>query len=126
MQIRRIGSFLKDPAAMNKSRAWRAIEKVAELNELVHVLNRFGERAGLNRGEYRSVMGIEGVDKIREERRRWASRAGKTDMSPRAISARLKRVSELRRVCLALGRAKSARSVLDGYAEGMLHAKRLA
>ncbi len=33
------------------------------------------------------------------------------DMSPKAISARLKRVSELRRVCLALGRAKTAKPV---------------
>jgi hypothetical protein len=43
---------------MNKSRAWRAIEKVAELNELVYALNRFGEKTGLNKGEYRSPAGI--------------------------------------------------------------------
>ena len=33
------------------------------------------------------------------------------DMSPRAISARLKRVSELRKVCLALGRSKPVKAV---------------
>lgn len=30
----------------------------------------------------------------------------KTDMSPRAITDRLRRTSELRRLCLALGKAK--------------------
>ena len=30
----------------------------------------------------------------------------KTDMSPRAVTARLKRVEQLRRLCLSLGRAK--------------------
>lgn len=31
----------------------------------------------------------------------------KVDMSPQAVTARLKRVSQLRRLCLALGKAKS-------------------
>jgi len=35
----------------------------------------------------------------------------KADMSPKAVSARLKRVSELRRLCLALGRATPAKPV---------------
>jgi hypothetical protein len=43
---------------MNKSGAWRAIEKMAELNELVYALNRFGEKTGLNRGGYRLATGI--------------------------------------------------------------------
>jgi len=30
----------------------------------------------------------------------------KVDMSPKAISTRLKRVAQLRRLCLALGKAK--------------------
>lgn len=34
----------------------------------------------------------------------------KPDMSPQAISARLRRVSELRRVCIALGKATPART----------------
>lgn len=39
------------------------------------------------------------------------------DMSPKAISARLKRVSELRRVCLALGRAKPAKPISTSNAK---------
>lgn len=92
---------------MSKSRAWLAIEKVAELNELVYALNRFGEKAGLNRGDYRSAA-IGSGDEVKEGR---VGHAAKPDTSPEAISARLKRASELRRVCLALGRAKPATAV---------------
>ena len=59
MEKIRSGDFsIPQLRTMNKSRAWRAIEKVAELNELVYALNRFGEKTGLNKGEYRSPAGI--------------------------------------------------------------------
>lgn len=96
---------------MSKSRAWRSIERVAELNELVYALNRFGERAGMNRGEYRSVRGIGSVGEVKEGRAPRAGHVANPDMSPKAVTARLKRVSELRRVCLALGRAEPAKTV---------------
>lgn len=56
---------------MNRSKAWRAIEKVAELNELVYALNRFGENSCLNKGEYRSVEGIGIVGKVKEGKEAW-------------------------------------------------------
>ncbi|MCX6339984.1 MAG: hypothetical protein NTX71_08700 [Candidatus Aureabacteria bacterium] len=59
---------------MSKSRAWRAIEKVAGLNELVYALNRFGENSGLNKGEYRSVNGIGIVGKVMEGKGAWKKR----------------------------------------------------
>ena len=59
---------------MSKTKAWRAIEKVAELNELVCALNRFGENSGLNKGEYRSVKGIEVLGKVKEGKGAWKRR----------------------------------------------------
>ena len=45
----------------------------------------------------------------------------KVDLSPEAVTRRLRRVEELRRLCLALGRAKPVeehRGTCDGVASG--------